>query len=960
MMVTAQPYAPKCQPHGEPATFTRGDRASDVARPATLDRDAAAADWGRPDDGSALRSADEACAASGDPLVDTVRSVLARLGKTDWRVTPDPFWCHVQPPDGQSRVQGWKLHVSATPMSAPLVLARSAEVLVRHRCPFKFAGTIDHVRQLTSRHVDRGSGGKFLTAYPEGDDEHFRALADQLHRATEALSGPGILSDRPYRPESLVHYRFGAFTGVRILGNDGAYETLLVAPDGSLVPDERKAWFTPPTWAPPDPLTNEAAVTPSDTDGSRAKPVLLDGRFLVTEVIRHAFGGGVYRATDQQTDGAVIIKQARRHTSSEVSGEDARDLRRHEANMLELFGPSGLTPRLVSLFEQQGDVFLVQEQIPGVTLRQWGSERTAPIDERAWGPSATEAARFARKLVELVALVHAERLVLRDLNPSNVLVTEDGDLRLIDLEMLARPGDRVSRAYTSGYGPPEVVSAPQMGPAPQPSADLYSLGATLVYLVSGIDPLLPDDEPEPRPHHARIGDWLADLSPHNPAAGGLAELILALLHDNPAKRPTLDDVRGRLTTPATPATPAAHAKPAPFRDTRLDRAIADATDHLLATMKPESPERLWQDGDADTTTDPFNVQFGAAGVLGVLVRAFETDRQPALRDAVSTTAGWIRRHVTREPRALPGLHFGRSGTAWALLDAGLGLGDDALVRSAVHLARQVPVRWPNPDVCHGVAGAGLTQLRFWEATDDEEFLGRARQAADALVAAAQHRDGIVLWPVPHEFPSAMAGLVHYGFAHGVAGVGAFLLAAGRATGDARYLDLAQAAADTLASVAELHHGGAYWPIGPDATTRMTHWCSGASGVGSFLVRMWRHGGHSRFHDLAARAAVAVHRSRWHAGPAQCHGLAGDGEFLLDLAEASGERRYHEWADELAANMYARHALRHGRMLPPDDTGTNLTAAFGTGLSGALAFLLRLRDGGPRLWLPQALTGSDRQ
>ena len=68
--------------------------------------------------------------------------------------------------------------------------------------------------------------------------------------STEGLPGPGILSDRPYLPGSLLHYRFGAFRGVAMLGNDGSHEAMLVAPDGSLVLDQRKPWFTPPQWAP--------------------------------------------------------------------------------------------------------------------------------------------------------------------------------------------------------------------------------------------------------------------------------------------------------------------------------------------------------------------------------------------------------------------------------------------------------------------------------------------------------------------------------------------------------------------------------------------------------------------------------------------------------------------------------------------------------------------------------------
>jgi hypothetical protein len=888
-------------------------------------------------------------------LVNCARSVLAGCGAEDWHLWSGESWYQVQPPDKRPPVQGWKLHLSATPLSAPLVLAEAIAVLVQHRCPFKFAGTLRRVAELGSRQCDRGAGGKFLTAYPDQGGDSVRALAADLHRVTEGLPGPGILSDRPYRPGSLLHYRFGAFTGVPLLGNDGSYEVMLIGPDGSLVQDRRKAWFTPPPWAPRDPFQ----PFPPPAPAAGAKPVLLDGRYLAREVIRHAFSGGVFRALDQVTGQSVILKQARPHAGADLTGQDIRDTRRHEAAMLELLGSSGMTPRLLGLFEQQGDLFLVQEAVPGVTLRQWVPDRADPDDGGTWGCPPGTILRMAGALVDLVALVHSQGFVLRDFNPNNVMVTPDGELRLIDLEMLARPGEPVVTAHTPGYAAPEQIGRPRIGPAPWPSADLFSLGATLFYLVTGVDPLLPPDEPVTRPHQERIECWLRHVAVGNHAARRLAPIILALLHEDPARRPELEAVRAGLVEQTAPS---ANAVDRRIADTDAERMIEHGLDYLIATMNHDGDAtRLWPSAGFGMTTDPLAVQHGAAGVLRVLTLAHDLRPDPRLREAVVAAAGWISRRVDREPRALPGLYFGRSGTAWSLLEAGRTLADDDLISLAADLARRVPVRWPNPDICHGVTGAGLTQLRFWEATGEDEFLVRAGQAADTLVSVVQRTGSEVLWPIPQDFASVMAGVTHYGFAHGVAGVGTFLLAAGQATGRDMYLDLVADAASTLAAAAQVDRGAAYWTAGPKGGRRRTNWCSGSSGVGTFLVRVWQHNRDARDAELAAQAAVAVRRSRWHAGTAQCHGLAGDGEFLLDLADAFGDERYREWAAELAVGLHARHALREGRTVIPDEMGNNIVADFGTGLSGVTAFLLRLRYGGSRLWLsdpPEGESTSD--
>ena len=86
--------------------------------------------------------------------------------------------------------QGWKLHVSATQLAAPVVLARVADTVVRNGCAFKFARGLNQLWGLLSNQYDRGVGGKFITVYPE-DDEQFRRLAAELDRVTDGLPDDG-------------------------------------------------------------------------------------------------------------------------------------------------------------------------------------------------------------------------------------------------------------------------------------------------------------------------------------------------------------------------------------------------------------------------------------------------------------------------------------------------------------------------------------------------------------------------------------------------------------------------------------------------------------------------------------------------------------------------------------------------------------------------------------------------
>ncbi len=906
------------------------------------------------------------------PLKEIVRWVLGASGRTSWRIREDDFWTHAETMSGAPRVQGWKLHLSATPLSAPLVLHQAAGVLVDGDCGFKFAGELSRVEQLTSTRYDRAQAGKFITAYPR-DDDHLRALAQALHLATAGLPGPRILSDRAYLPDSLVHIRYGAFHGLPTLTNDGSYEARIAHPDGHPIPDRRTPWFSPPVWV-TLPIPTTAPPTPVSAG---RKKVLLHDRFAVSDAIRHSARGGVYRATDQVTGAEVIIKQARPHIGATMSGTDARTVLRVEAQRLEEL--AGLGPEPITLFEQDGHVFLAESTVPGRSLASWVQDEFARLGPDQ-GPSPEQAADVAGQLADLLGEVHRRGLVFRDLTSGNIMITPDRRLQLIDPELASRPDEWTYRAYTPGHVAPEVVAGASYGPTPGRGVDCYALGTVLFHLVTGLPPIFPADGPAPdgeppRPTSDRIALILSLVAVRSAAARRLGPAILGLTADEPGERWTLDELHAFLADlPTGPST--RHCAGSGFRpaandrldDATCDRLISDGLDHIVATLDTGA-DRIWPSNAFGSATDSCNVQYGAAGVLAVLTRASEILDRPVLRDAVAAVAGWIdarRRHV---PLLLPGLYFGRSGTAWALYDAARHLEDDVLAEHAAELAADIPVRWPNPDICHGAAGAGMAQLHLWQATGRPEFLDRAGDCADGLLTAARHVDDGVFWPVPADFDSELAGSWHYGFAHGVAGVGALLLAVGQATGREDCLAAARSAGDTLVTAADRDPaaGSARWRsdrgAGPAPKRSgapgdlLYHWCSGSSGIGTFLLRLARQfTDDARYRCLTEEAAVAVRQTRWISPPAVCHGLAGNGEFLLDLARDLAEddpasaQRHRGAAAELAAALYARHALRGGRMVLPDESQLAITVSYGTGLAGALGFLLRLRHGGPRWWM----------
>ncbi|MFB7607521.1 class IV lanthionine synthetase LanL [Streptomyces gardneri] len=899
------------------------------------------------------------------------RALRAMDAEARWTADSDEMWCRVAPRTRARREQGWKLHLSATAASAAAVLDKALEVLLRDESAFKFARSLEQVSALNSRATPRGSSGKFLTVYPRSDADAAR-LARDLHRATAGLAGPRILSDQPYAAHSLVHYRYGSFVGRRRLSDDGLLVWFIEDPDGNPVEDKRTGRYSPPSWAvSPFPASVPASPQPARTAGGAAGgPVVLGGRFAVREAIRHTNKGGVYRGSDVGTGALVVIKEARPHVEADASGRDVRDWLRAEARTLEKLRGTGLAPEPLALFEHGGHLFLAQDEVPGVTLRTWVAEHFRDAGAERY---RADALAQVERLVELVAAAHAHGCVLRDFTPGNIMVRPDGELRLIDLELAVLDDATAppTRVGTPGFSAPErLADAPV-----RPTADYYSLGATACFVLAGKVPNLLPEEPAARPPEERLAAWLASCTRPLGLPSGLVELVLGLMKDDPSER--WDPTRAReALRSAHLVRPGSRPVRRAARDDEPDDPVKGLVDHLVDSMTPADDRRLWPVSTTAGESDPCTVQQGAAGVLAVLTRYWELTGDARLPGLISTAGRWIADRTDLRSAPRPGLHFGGRGTAWALYEAGRAVEDRRLTDHALTLALAPQQVTPHHDITHGTAGSGLGALHLWHRTGDPRFAELAVDAADRLTAAVQRDATAVSWPVPAEAvpeeavpegaaspdsdpteagsPEAASpevGKRYLGFAHGLAGIGCFLLAASDVSRRPEHRELAVAAGEHLLAEAVLVGEAAQWPAQASDVPTAPYWCHGSAGIGTFLVRLWQATGDDRFGDLARRSTRAVMERASRAALTQCHGLAGNGDFLLDMADATGDPVYRAMADDLSRLVLGERAHRHGHVVFPNEYG-DVSTGWSDGSAGILAFLVRLRHTGSRHWMVQ--------
>ncbi len=264
-----------------------------------------------------------------------------------------------------------------------------------------------------------------------------------------------------------------------------------------------------------------------------ALPPALQHRYRAQTLLGQRGGRTTILAQDRLSGQAVVIKLLRFDAEFEW---DSLKLFEREATTLETLQHPAI-PRYLDCLEFEDGHWqgwaLVQTYIEGMSLDQWLQQgRTF---------SAAEVQQLAQALLEILCYLHGRHppVIHRDLKPSNILLRNAsahsiGEVFLVDFgavqTLAVQEGKTHTVVGTYGYMPPE-----QFGGRTVPASDLYSLGATLIALVTGQHPAdLPQENLRLKFDAPTLGPglrrWLQQLTePSLDQRFGSAEAALAAL-----------------------------------------------------------------------------------------------------------------------------------------------------------------------------------------------------------------------------------------------------------------------------------------------------------------------------------------------------------------------------------------------------------------------------------------------
>lgn len=281
-------------------------------------------------------------------------------------------------------------------------------------------------------------------------------------------------------------------------------------------------------------------------------PRLVMGRYQIRGELGRGTTSIVYEAVDTRDQAVVALK--RLSADEDTIAEFIYRLKQEFRALADLEHPNII--RFGELASDDGEWFFTMELVRGedfveyVRAKSSAPETTASYDERRLRSALSQ-------LVAALTTIHGAGQVHRDVKPSNVLVTPEGRLVVLDFGLtLSRAADGVDEGVlgTPDYMAPEQASGEPAGPA----ADWYAVGSMLFEVLTGRPPFAGFGPVE------RLTNKLTQLPPRprdvaENVPADLDALCHALLAPLPENRPESAEIQARLGLPEIQTRPALRA-----------------------------------------------------------------------------------------------------------------------------------------------------------------------------------------------------------------------------------------------------------------------------------------------------------------------------------------------------------------------------------------------------------------
>ncbi|MFI7675437.1 protein kinase [Actinophytocola sp. NPDC049390] len=262
--------------------------------------------------------------------------------------------------------------------------------------------------------------------------------------------------------------------------------------------------------------------------------------------------GVVWKAQDERLGRTVAIKRlVARYAIADAMTEETRRRAMREARIAARLQHRNAIA-LFDVAEHDNDPILVMEFLPSKSL-------SAVLEERGT-LTPSEAAEIGAQVAEAIAAAHAVGIAHRDIKPGNILLAENGTVKITDFGISRALDDGTVTTQTGMLAGTPAYLAPEIarGDESTRASDVFSLGSTLYHAVEGRPPFGTNSNPLALLHAVASGRV---PPPRN--AGPLAPALMSLMRIDPTERPSMQEAAAALASAAT--TPAEGIPAPPVR-----------------------------------------------------------------------------------------------------------------------------------------------------------------------------------------------------------------------------------------------------------------------------------------------------------------------------------------------------------------------------------------------------------
>lgn len=207
---------------------------------------------------------------------------------------------------------------------------------------------------------------------------------------------------------------------------------------------------------------------------------ILNGRYKILKVIASKGMSNVYMVEDSSLRKKWCLKEIRK--SNAGRGNVEYEALIQEANIMKTLDHVGI-PRITTIEEEGDSLFIIMDYVDGMSMKAWLVQK-GKINQDV-------TLLWMRQITQTMMYLHNRKnpIFYRDMKPDNVMIQTDGNLKILDFGIsmvLKGKDDVIEKALgTKGYAAPEQS---KRGLKCDLRSDIYAMGKTMYYMLTGINP----------------------------------------------------------------------------------------------------------------------------------------------------------------------------------------------------------------------------------------------------------------------------------------------------------------------------------------------------------------------------------------------------------------------------------------------------------------------------------------